>query len=253
MWKRPRSLNTFSWSKSLSPLFFQRKHQKFERQISTKKNGPLRLVLIGLPGSGKGTQSSKLEKDYNLVPISSGHLLRMAVAEGSPIGKIAEKQMIGGGLVSNEIILQLIKETLVKKCGTENWLLDGFPRNLEQAKLLEILLEEVKQPLTHIFYLDVPEKVIYQRLKERLVHTPSGRIYNLSFNPPKVPGKDDITGEPLTKRGDDNEETVRARLETYRKSTIPLLDFYRKKQTMYTIDSPTSAVGYVQIQRILGL
>jgi len=119
--------------------------------------------------------------------------------------------------------------------------------------LLETLLDEIKQPLTHIIYLDVPEKVIYQRLKERLVHTPSGRIYNLSFNPPKVPGKDDITGEPLTKRGDDNEETVRARLETYRKSTIPLLDFYRKKQNMYTIDSPTSAVGYVQIQKILGL
>jgi len=110
-------LNTFSRYiyKELSPPFLQRKPQKFVRQISTNsKNEPLRLVLIGLPGSGKGTQSSKLEKDYNLVPISSGHLLRMAVSEGSPIGKIAEKQMIGGGLVSNEIILQLIKDILVK-------------------------------------------------------------------------------------------------------------------------------------------
>jgi len=218
----------------------------------TKHNKPFRIVLIGLPGSGKGTQSSKLEKDYDLVSVSSGHLLRTEVAKNASLRKIAE-QMVGGGLVSDDIMLGLIKEKLRELGSNQSWLVDGFPRNISQAEQLDNLLEEVKQPLTHVFYLKVPESVIFERLKERLVHVPSGRVYNLSFNPPKVAGKDDVTGEPLSRRGDDNVETIKARLNTYKVSTFPLLEFYKRKGTEYTIDSPTSPIGYLKIQKILDL
>jgi len=217
---------------------------------SSDNSKVLRIVLIGVPGSGKGTQSAKIERDYGVLPISTGHLLRTAVSEGTPLGKIAQKQMIGGGLVADDIMLSLIKHNLNFQAG-KSWLLDGFPRNVTQAKQLDTLLEELKQPLSHVFYLKVSEEVIYDRLKERLVHVPSGRVYNTSFNPPKVDGLDDITGEPLTKREDDNIETVRARLDSFHRVTSPLLLHYEAKGALQTIDSPTSDIGYVAIKKIL--
>eukprot|EP01114_Cavostelium_apophysatum_P014733 TRINITY_DN3893_c0_g1_i1.p1 TRINITY_DN3893_c0_g1~~TRINITY_DN3893_c0_g1_i1.p1 ORF type:complete len:254 (+),score=35.86 TRINITY_DN3893_c0_g1_i1:108-869(+) len=217
---------------------------------SVKK--PIRLILIGVPGSGKGTQSTKIERDYGSLGISTGQMLRQEISAKSSIGETVQKMMSGGGLVSDDIMLQLIKKELgSEKLKKSGWILDGFPRTVGQASELDKVLDSLHQPLDFIFYLDVPETVIFDRIKERLVHPASGRTYNLSFNPPKVAGKDDITGEPLVKREDDNLDTIRARLKAYHDSTFPMLDFYDKGKRLVRIESPNSVVGYERIKQIL--
>jgi len=179
------------------------------RKFSTESNG-LRLILIGVPGSGKGTQSSKIEQDYGAIQISTGQILRQAVASKSEIGEKAKKQMADGGLVSDDIMSEIIESELsADKFKKKGWLLDGYPRTVGQANTLKKILQKIKQPLDYVFYLDVPDGVVIDRIGERLTHPGSGRVYNLSFNPPKVAGIDDITGEPLIKREDDNIETIK--------------------------------------------
>lgn len=133
----------------------------------------------------------------------------------------------------------------------KGWLLDGFPRTLSQAHGLTTLLDQVKQPLDFVFFLDVSEDVILSRLKDRWVHPASGRVYNTNYNAPRVAGKDDVTGEPLERRADDTEETVRLRLDKFRQTTRPLLDYYRQRHCLRVIDSPTSDIGYASIRSIL--
>jgi len=203
-------------------------------------------------GSGKGTQCSKLQVDYGITPISSGDLLRRVVHNSSSnqqLSALIKAQMTSGGLVADDLVLQLIRQTLANL--ETGWVLDGFPRTVQQAIALDALLGELSQSLTAIFYLQVSEHAIYDRIKDRLVHLPSGRVYSESFNPPKVGGLDDVTAEPLTKRDDDNLETIRARLRRFYESSAPLLHFYAKENRLVTVDSPTSAIGYVKIKEHL--
>eukprot|EP01119_Soliformovum_irregulare_P001343 TRINITY_DN1106_c0_g1_i1.p1 TRINITY_DN1106_c0_g1~~TRINITY_DN1106_c0_g1_i1.p1 ORF type:complete len:247 (-),score=49.46 TRINITY_DN1106_c0_g1_i1:108-848(-) len=227
-------------------------HTTNHRQYSTATNRGLKLILLGVPGAGKGTQSEKIQRDFKTTAISTGHLLRTHISDKTAIGQIAEKQMQNGGLVDDKLIIDIMKGALSEqKMRQTGWLLDGFPRTLPQATQLTDLLKSLGEKLDMVLFLDINEQVVFDRLQERLVHPSSGRTYNLSYNPPKIPGKDDVTGEPLIRRSDDTLETIRARIEAYHKATTPLLDYYKKAGLLRTINSPTSDVGYVQIKKLL--
>ncbi|KAK5582221.1 hypothetical protein RB653_003804 [Dictyostelium firmibasis] len=214
-----------------------------------KAKDGLRMTIIGAPGSGKGTQSEKLKRDYNVTPISTGQILREVSEEDSPLGKSIKSKLAAGELISDDIMLNIIENALNVK---SNWLLDGYPRNPEQAKHLDKFLKERGIPLNLVLYLDVPEKVLAERVQDRWVHPGSGRVYNSLFSPPKVKGVDDITGEPLVRRSDDKDEEVfKNRIQTFKQNTFPLLKYYNDMGILYTIDSPNSDDGYVKIKHVL--
>jgi nucleoside-triphosphate--adenylate kinase len=166
-------------------------------------------------------------------------LLRLHIKDGTEIGKIAKKVIAEGGLVPDEIMVNLMLAELPKYAG-KTWMLDGFPRTREQAEKLDNALTEKKIPLDMVINLDVPPEVILQRIEDRWVHVPSGRVYNLSYNPPKVAGKDDQTGEPLSKRPDDNVETFKKRLDQYFANTKPLAEYYHQKGILKNFAGATS-------------
>ncbi|XP_060575252.1 GTP:AMP phosphotransferase AK3, mitochondrial-like [Ruditapes philippinarum] len=182
----------------------------------------LRALIMGPPGSGKGTISSRIIKDFSMKHLSSGDLLRHQILLKTEAGLAAKKYIDQGGLVPDDIMVKLLVDEL-KQIKTSSWLLDGFPRTVPQAQALY-----EKEPLDVVLNLNIPDYIIIDRIKGRWTHAPSGRIYHTEFNPPKVPGKDDVTGEPLIQRDDDKEETVRKRLEGYQKMTQPVLQFYRE-------------------------
>merc|ERR1712241_310914 len=179
-------------------------------------------LIVGAPGSGKGTISNWIVRDFGLNHFSSGDLLRQNINEGTPLGKEAKAFMDKGELVPDEVMVNLVSSEL-KKLGKISWLLDGFPRTKPQAEALQ-----AETPVNVVVNLDVPFDTIIDRIKDRWLHPGSGRIYNLVFNPPKVAGKDDETGEDLIQREDDKPESVRNRLEVFSKNTKPVLDFYRE-------------------------
>ncbi|KAK7101014.1 GTP:AMP phosphotransferase AK3, mitochondrial-like [Littorina saxatilis] len=183
----------------------------------------LRAIIMGPPGSGKGTIASRISKDFAMVHLSSGDLLRTQIYDMTEFGLQAKAFMDEGKLVPDEIVTSIVVDEL-KKYEHDSWLLDGFPRTVEQAKSLEH-----DEPVDVVLNLRVPFDVILDRIKGRWTHPKSGRIYHTEFNPPKVAGVDDETGEPLSQRDDDKEETVRKRLEHYRRLTHPVLQFYRNK------------------------
>jgi len=185
----------------------------------------MRIILLGSPGSGKGTQAQFITEKYGIPQISTGDMLRAAVRAGTELGIAAKKVMDAGGLVSDEIILGLIKERIKQADCQNGFLLDGFPRTIVQAEGLAIMGVE----LDNVLEIAVADEEIIQRMSGRRVHLVSSRSYHILFNPPKVEGCDDITGEPLTQRDDDKEETVRKRLEVYHLQTKPLVDFYSAK------------------------
>jgi len=221
--------------------------QKRYKHTIDKKS--IRITMIGPPGSGKGTQSSKIERDFGLSTISTGHLLRRLADEPSELGASVSAILKTGGLVRDDLMLSMIKEAIIRE--KNGWLLDGYPRNPMQAAQLDDLLHGLNQPLSLVFYLQVPEEVLLERVQERWVHPSSGRTYNSTFSPPKVPGKDDVTGEPLVRRNDDNAEALQARIRTYHDATLPLIEYYRSAGLLVPIESPTSTVGYVKIKQIL--
>jgi adenylate kinase len=192
-----------------------------------KANVSMRLVLLGSPGVGKGTQAKFISEKFNVPHISTGDMLRAAVNAGSPLGKQVQQIMDEGKLVSDEIIIQLIKERLKETDCINGFLLDGFPRTIDQAKSLEKILHEQHSPLDFIIQITVPEEEIIKRLSGRRVHPRSGRVYHVLYNPPKEAGLDDETKEPLIQRPDDHEETIRKRLAVYHQQTEPLINFYR--------------------------
>ncbi|KAF9365345.1 hypothetical protein BGX34_010385 [Mortierella sp. NVP85] len=214
-------------------------------------DAPLRLLLIGSPGAGKGTQSARIQDNFEVSPISSGDLLRRNIAQGTEIGKRAATEMKNGSLVSDEVMVGLIDAELTKLGSDQNWLLDGFPRNMTQAQTLDKSLEEVNQPLNLVIHLDVPESVILQRIMDRWVHIPSGRVYNMTYNPPKRAGFDDVTGEPLERRPDDNPETFKVRLQKHHELTEPLLDYYKQRNILVSLAGNTSDEIYPQIRDLL--
>ncbi|CCH61919.1 hypothetical protein TBLA_0F03850 [Henningerozyma blattae CBS 6284] len=207
---------------------------------------PLRLLLLGAPGSGKGTQTSRLLKAFPTVSsISTGDVLRKQIKDGTPVGIKASKYMEQGQLLPDAIVSDLLISHLNNSKLLNNdstWLLDGFPRTINQAKILDEQLNKNNTDVNLVVELDVPEDVILERIENRYIHLKSGRIYNLEYNPPKVPGKDDITGEPLAKRVDDTREVFQKRLENYNKTLLPLKKFYTEKGILRTISGETSDI-----------
>ncbi|MEO5882372.1 MAG: adenylate kinase [Caldimonas sp.] len=184
----------------------------------------MRLILLGAPGAGKGTQATVICKRFGIPQISTGDMLRAAVKAGTPLGLEAKKVMDSGALVSDEIILGLVKERVVQPDCVAGFLFDGFPRTLPQADALKL----GGVPLDYVLEIDVPDSAIIERMSGRRVHVASGRTYHLRFNPPKSEGKDDVTGEELIQRVDDLEDTVKTRLEVYQRQTRPLVDYYER-------------------------
>ena len=182
----------------------------------------MRLILLGAPGAGKGTQATFICQKYGIPQISTGDMLRAAVKAGTPLGIEAKKVMDAGGLVSDELIINLVKERITQSDCAEGFLFDGFPRTIPQADAMKAA--GVK--LDYVLEIDVPFESIIERMSGRRSHAPSGRTYHVTFNPPKVEGVDDVTGESLIQREDDKEETVKKRLEVYSAQTRPLVDYY---------------------------
>ena len=182
----------------------------------------MRMILLGPPGAGKGTQANFIKEKYGIPQISTGDMLRAAVKAGTPLGVEAKKVMDSGGLVSDDIIIGLVKDRLQQPDGQACYMFDGFPRTIPQAEAMKA----AGVPIDYVLEIDVPDEDIVERMGGRRVHLASGRTYHVKFNPPKVEGKDDETGEPLIQRDDDQEATVRKRLEIYHSQTKPLVAYY---------------------------
>ncbi len=182
----------------------------------------MRLILLGAPGAGKGTQATFICQKYGIPQISTGDMLRAAVKAGTPLGIEAKKVMDSGGLVSDGLIINLVKERLGQPDCAKGFLFDGFPRTLPQADAMKAAAVN----LDYVLEIDVPFEAIIERMSGRRSHTASGRTYHVKFNPPKVAGMDDVTGEPLIQRDDDKEETVKKRLDVYSAQTRPLVAYY---------------------------
>jgi adenylate kinase len=182
----------------------------------------MRLILLGPPGAGKGTQATQICKQFGIPQISTGDMLRAAVKAGTPLGIEAKKVMDSGGLVSDDIIIGLVKERIAQPDCANGFLFDGFPRTLPQADAMKA----AGVNLDAVLEIDVPDSAIVERMSGRRSHVASGRTYHVKFNPPKVEGLDDVTGEPLIQRDDDKEETVAKRLSVYQAQTRPLVGYY---------------------------
>src|SRR5690349_12632012 len=209
----------------------------------------MRLILLGPPGAGKGTQSADICAHFGIPQISTGDMLRAATKAGTPVGVAAKKLVDSGQFVSDEVVLGMVKERLKASDCKPGYLLDGFPRTLGQAEAMR----DGGIALDYVLEIDVPPGEIVARMSGRRVHPASGRTYHVKFKPPKVEGKDDLTGEPLVQRDDDREETVRKRLEVYRAQTRPLVDYYGKwaasgdaKAPRYRRISGTGAVDQIR-------
>lgn len=184
----------------------------------------MRLILLGAPGAGKGTQATFIKEKFNIPQISTGDMLRAAVKAGTPLGIEAKKVMDAGGLVSDDIIIGLVKDRLKQPDCANGYLFDGFPRTIPQADAMK----EAGVAIDYVLEIDVPDEAIIERMSGRRVHPASGRTYHVKFNPPKVQGKDDLTGEELIQRDDDTEQTVKKRLAVYHEQTEVLVDYYNK-------------------------
>ena len=182
----------------------------------------MKLILLGAPGAGKGTQANFICQKYGIPQISTGDMLRAAVKAGTPLGIEAKKVMDAGQLVSDELIINLVKERIAQPDCAKGFLFDGFPRTIPQAEAMK----EAGVHLDYVLEIDVPFDAIIERMSGRRSHPASGRTYHVKFNPPKVEGVDDVTGEPLVQRDDDKEDTVKKRLEVYSAQTRPLVDYY---------------------------
>ena len=182
----------------------------------------MRLILLGPPGAGKGTQAAFITEAYGIPQISTGDMLRAAVKAQTPLGIEAKKVMDSGGLVSDDIIIGLVQDRLQQPDCSKGYLFDGFPRTIPQADALK----QADVRLDFVVEIVVPDENIIERMSGRRVHPASGRSYHVTFNPPKTPDVDDVTGEPLVQRDDDREETVRHRLTVYQQQTRPLVDYY---------------------------
>ena len=182
----------------------------------------MRLILLGPPGAGKGTQANFIKEKFGIPQISTGDMLRAAVKAGTPLGLEAKKVMDAGGLVSDDIIIGLVKDRLQQDDCKAGYMFDGFPRTIPQADAMK----DAGVPIDFVLEIDVPDAEIVERMSGRRAHLASGRTYHVKYNPPKVEGKDDVTGEPLVQRDDDKEATVRNRLDIYHAQTKPLVEYY---------------------------
>ncbi len=203
----------------------------------------MRLILLGAPGAGKGTQAKFICEKFGIPQISTGDMLRAAVKAGTPLGIEAKKVMDSGGLVSDDIIIGLVKDRLTQPDCAKGYLFDGFPRTIPQAQAMK----DAGVPIDYVLEIDVPFDAIIERMSGRRVHVASGRTYHVKYNPPKVAGKDDETGEELIQRDDDQEVTVRKRLEVYDAQTKPLVTYYSDWATKGDTSAKISAPQYRKV------
>lgn len=203
----------------------------------------MKIILLGAPGAGKGTQATFLTKKYNIPQISTGDMLRSAIKAGSELGKLAKAAMDAGELVGDEIIIGLVKDRIKESDCQNGYLLDGFPRTLAQADALDA----AKIDIDAVVEIDVSDDEIVKRMSGRRAHIASGRTYHIVYNPPKVDGRDDITGEELVQRADDKEEVVLERLKVYHNQTKPLIEYYSKKA------KNSSNIKYIKVDGTLGI
>jgi adenylate kinase len=211
------------------------------------------VILLGGPGAGKGTQAGRIVADFGLPHISTGEMLRAAVAKGTAMGREAQKHMESGALVPDEVVIGVVRDRLAEPDAAEGFLLDGFPRTVPQAEALDAMLAAAGRAITHVVAIDVPADELVQRIAGRRSCAVCGRIYNVTFDPPQADGVCDLDGGELTQRSDDNEETVRNRIAVYERQTAPLVGYYTDKGVLQ------SAFGggkqpdevYEQVQRIL--
>jgi adenylate kinase len=213
---------------------------EMKRRVRCFSQPNRRVILVGPPGSGKGTQSARLKEEACLCHLATGDMLRAAIASGSDMGKEAKKVMDAGQLVSDDIVVGIIEENLDKPSCSKGFILDGFPRTEAQAQRLDQLLAQRDQKLDAVVEFSVNDEELVERITGRLIHRASGRSYHTKFNPPKVPGKDDVTGEPLMHRSDDNEDTLRSRLQAYHNQTVPVLNYYQPRGILQKIDAGAS-------------
>lgn len=199
----------------------------------------MKLILLGAPGAGKGTQAAFITQKYGIPQISTGDMLRAAVKAGTPLGLQAKGVMESGGLVSDELIIDLVKERIAQPDCVNGFLFDGFPRTIPQAEAMK----QAGVQLDYVLEIDVPFDAIIERMSGRRSHPASGRTYHVKFNPPKAEGRDDLTGEPLVQRDDDKEETVRKRLQVYNDQTRPLVSYYSE----WAGKEPSAAPKYRKI------
>ncbi|MGH8128782.1 MAG: adenylate kinase [Gammaproteobacteria bacterium] len=197
----------------------------------------MRIVLLGAPGSGKGTQAKRLSERYDIPQIATGDLLREALATGSELGRKAKEAMDAGRLVSDDIVLGIIRERLSRPDAESGFVLDGFPRNTSQAEALGKLLEKIKQPLDTALLLDIDPDTLIQRLAGRLTCPQCGRVYNIYTHPPKLDNQCDRDGSELIHRSDDNESTIENRLRVFEAHTRPVIEFYGKREKLITVDA----------------
>ncbi|RDA88319.1 hypothetical protein CP532_6567 [Ophiocordyceps camponoti-leonardi (nom. inval.)] len=205
---------------------------------SSRPADEIRMILIGPPGAGKGTQAPRIKQRFSCCHLATGDMLRSQVAKKTPLGREAKKIMDQGGLVSDDIVIGMIKEELDnnKEC-RGGFILDGFPRTVPQAEGLDRMLKERSQKLQHAVELQIDDSLLVARITGRLVHPASGRSYHSSFNPPRQPMKDDVTGEPLVQRSDDTAEALKKRLTTYHKQTAPVVEYYRQTGIWKGVDA----------------
>ncbi len=194
----------------------------------------MRLILLGAPGAGKGTQAKFICEKFGIPQIATGDMLRAQVKAGTPLGLEAKKHMDSGGLVPDAVIIGMVKERLQEADCQKGYLFDGFPRTIPQAEAMR----EAGVAIDYVVEFHVPDSDIIERMAGRRTHLPSGRTYHIKFNPPKVEGKDDVTGEDLVQRDDDKEETVRKRLQVYHAQTEPLVAFYANWAASGAVDAP---------------
>ncbi len=202
----------------------------------------MRLILLGGPGAGKGTQANYIKENYQIPQISTGDMLRAAVKAGTELGLKAKEYMDAGGLVPDDVIIGLVKERIKEPDCDKGFLFDGFPRTIPQADAMK----EAGVAIDAVVDINVPDDEIIKRMSGRRAHLASGRTYHIIYNPPKEEGKDDVTGEPLVQRDDDKEETVRKRLEVYHEQTEPLIDYYKKWES----SAESGAPNYVRIEGV---
>jgi len=219
---------------------------ELQRRVKCSEQKERNTIFLGPPGSGKGTQAPIIKEEYCLCHLSTGDMLREAVSKGTEMGKQAKAVMDAGKLVSDEIVVGIIEEALKNPECAKGFILDGFPRTVPQAKKLDAILAKQGKKIDSVINLAVDDNVLVKRVTGRLVHAASGRSYNIHFNPPKKAMTDDLTGEPLMKRGDDTEEKLRTRLEEFHAKTKPIIDHYKSSAStinaMQDIDVVTNDI-----------